>query len=514
MASKLPNLFLGTVWVALCLIGCSSQISGGGSDIDTYHGTIALAPGEKPENVEIMIFSAAYLPVDNAGFSDTVRPDSNGRFYFDSLTNGIYNLYCRDTIMQIGAFLDSIMVNGKAVPDTTPVQLDNVYTILGSGVVDSGNPLYGSVYIKGSPFICNLTNGNFTMKNIPMGQYRFSAKSFPIPGGGAPDTMIEYNGPKIIVQSDTTITTSQSDWIKQGSTIITQANWTKQMFDTTENLMSVTSGNGLFVTVSSDHNIFASSDGTAWTKRTPANGYPIESIFYANGLFIGLGNNIMITSPDAVTWTQIAVQATDKLASVAYGADRFVVAGYNDILTSPDGITWAGIKSPFYPDSSWPGSPPWIKLLSIAYGANRFVAVGRTGVVGSNDTILASFDGIAWTKQIPGTSQYLGSVTYGNGLFAAVGAFDTILTSPDGITWTKRPLGLDITLYSITYCGGQFVAVGANGVILASPDAVSWTKQTSGSTNPLYSVTYNGNGLFAAVGFSGTILTSEKATGH
>ena len=59
----------------------------------------------------------------------------------------------------------------------------------------------------------------------------------------------------------------------------------------------------------------------------------------------------------------------------------------------------------------------------------------------------------------------------------------------------------------MTYGNGLFVAVGGSGTILTSPDGVTWTARTSGTGNGLRGVAY-GNNTFVAVGEYGTILTS------
>ena len=51
----------------------------------------------------------------------------------------------------------------------------------------------------------------------------------------------------------------------------------------------------------------------------------------------------------------------------------------------------------------------------------------------------------------------------------------------------------------------MFVAVGVSGTIFTSTDGISWTKQTSPTAASLDGITY-GNGMFVAVGYSGTII--------
>jgi hypothetical protein len=67
------------------------------------------------------------------------------------------------------------------------------------------------------------------------------------------------------------------------------------------------------------------------------------------------------------------------------------------------------------------------------------------------------------------------------------------------VNWTRRTSGTSDWLFGVTYGNGLFVAVGWDGTILTSPDGVNWTARTSGTSNCLSGVTY-GNGLFVAVG--------------
>jgi hypothetical protein len=75
--------------------------------------------------------------------------------------------------------------------------------------------------------------------------------------------------------------------------------------------------------------------------------------------------------------------------------------------------------------------------------------------------------------------------------------------------WESHGSGVTKTLYGVTYGNGLFVAVGESGTILTSPDGITWTDRSSGVTVYLNGVTY-GNGLFVAVGQSGAILTSPN----
>jgi hypothetical protein len=70
-----------------------------------------------------------------------------------------------------------------------------------------------------------------------------------------------------------------------------------------------------------------------------------------------------------------------------------------------------------------------------------------------------------------------------------------------------RTSGTTETLTGVTYGNGIFVAVGGSGTILTSTDGITWTIRTSGIGETLRAVTY-GNGTFVAVGSYAVILSS------
>ncbi|BFT69536.1 S-layer homology domain-containing protein [Paenibacillus sp. P36] len=72
--------------------------------------------------------------------------------------------------------------------------------------------------------------------------------------------------------------------------------------------------------------------------------------------------------------------------------------------------------------------------------------------------------------------------------------------------WYIRSTGQ--TMVGVTYGNGMYVAVGTSGTILTSSDGVNWMPRKSGITNALYGVSYF-NGTYVAVGAAGIILTSS-----
>ena len=74
-------------------------------------------------------------------------------------------------------------------------------------------------------------------------------------------------------------------------------------------------------------------------------------------------------------------------------------------------------------------------------------------------------------------------------------------------TWTVRTTVVTNLLQDIAEGNGLFVAVGYAGSIVTSPDGVEWTAQTSGTSEHLNTVSF-GADLFVAAGNKGTIVVS------
>jgi hypothetical protein len=114
-----------------------------------------------------------------------------------------------------------------------------------------------------------------------------------------------------------------------------------------------------------------STDGITWTERTSAN-LGMWSVTYANNLFVGVGNGVIMTSLDGITWTQRTSPVSNDWRSVTYGNGLFVAVaatGSGDrVITSSDGINWIV--------SLTPADNEWNDVIAIP---NLFVAVGSTG---------------------------------------------------------------------------------------------------------------------------------------
>ena len=268
--------------------------------------------------------------------------------------------------------------------------------------------------------------------------------------------------------------------------------WSLQTLTGTPQGISVTYGNGLYVSVGNA--IFTSPNGVTWTQRTIPTGVGnLESVTYGNGLFVAeawMTTNSIITSPDGITWTQ-RTTPSGFFDNITYGNNIFVVVGSSGaIMTSPDGITWTARTSNV---SNY--------LAGVTYGNGLFVTSGSYST-----SYTTSPDGITWTaRTAPNNLQ--GQIAFGNGIFVSDAPCSS-MSSPDGISWTWLSTGCNFN--SITYGNNLFVMSGnSSGQILTSSNSKTWTTITTGANTYLYGITY-GNGLFVAVGNNGIVATSPS----
>jgi hypothetical protein len=63
------------------------------------------------------------------------------------------------------------------------------------------------------------------------------------------------------------------------------------------------------------------------------------------------------------------------------------------------------------------------------------------------------------------------------------------------LQWTQRTSGVSAILYGICYANGLFVAVGGSGTIVTSPDDITWTQRTSGVADKRRFRLFTGNCL-------------------
>jgi len=72
--------------------------------------------------------------------------------------------------------------------------------------------------------------------------------------------------------------------VGHSGTILTSSDgttWTERTSGTQKNLIVVTYGNGLFVTVGYSGTILTSTDGTTWTERTSGTSETLKGVTYS-----------------------------------------------------------------------------------------------------------------------------------------------------------------------------------------------------------------------------------------
>ena len=271
--------------------------------------------------------------------------------------------------------------------------------------------------------------------------------------------------------------------------------WTEGTMPSSQNWYSVCYGNGKFVAVAYNSNVFSySTDGITWTEGTMPSSRNWKSVCYGNDKFVALSSNVFAYSTDGITWTEGTLPSTKYWTSVCYGNGKFVaITNTNTIAAySTDGITWT--------KATLPTGAYWH---SVCYGNDKFVALSRDSNSADSNVFAYSTDGINWTEGTMPIAQPWGPVCYGNDKFVAlVWASDAFVYSTDGINWTEGTMSSPSSWNSVCYGNGKFVAISSGSNVFAySTDGINWTEGTLPSSQRWSSVCY-GNGKFVAVSYS------------
>ena len=130
----------------------------------------------------------------------------------------------------------------------------------------------------------------------------------------------------------------------------------------------ITYGNGKWVAVG-DHRFMTSDDGEIWTSSGIIDGR-WRSVTFGNSLFVAAGpDGEVMTSPDGENWTKQSSGVTSALNDVAYGSGLFMIVGNRVVLTSKNGVDWTKSKTPEL-TYDWKG---------VAYSEKKFVVVSSAG---------------------------------------------------------------------------------------------------------------------------------------
>ena len=150
---------------------------------------------------------------------------------------------------------------------------------------------------------------------------------------------------------------------------------------------------------------------------------------FGQNIFVLVGNGGIITSPDGLNWT---TQNSAALSGVVYANGLFVgVGNQSEVTTSPDGINWA------------PTNSHYNHFGQIAYGDKGFVSPcseyflynGFPAAPLNNPVIATSPDGTNWISAHIESAALSGGtgISFGNGIY--------VLLSDPGIIRQSTPLG-------------------------------------------------------------------------
>ena len=202
--------------------------------------------------------------------------------------------------------------------------------------------------------------------------------------------------------------------------------WREQTTNTTNNLLSIAFGNGLWVAVGEEGTILTSIDGISWTKQTSNTTERLYGISYNNGIWVVVGSRgVILTSSNGTAWTKRVSNTTKYLTNITYGNGVWVAIGHTTIVTSNNGISWTLRMSWDTYNSNYP-------LQKVAYGNGMWVIAGHKG------HIFTSSNGTSWTKRTTNTTEWLYSIIYKKNMWIVVGNNGTILTSSNSTSWTLR----------------------------------------------------------------------------
>lgn len=292
------------------------------------------------------------------------------------------------------------------------------------------------------------------------------------------------------------------------------SSWNVANSGSSQYIYKVVYANNTFLAMES--NVLHSADGITWTSTPPPSTSQIGlyGLAYGAGVWVGgtqghSTGRIFTSADNGTTWVarNSSFAGDDYVRTIAYGNGIFVAYGGLDtfkLVTSTNGTTWT--------NRSLPASDLYYSVVTFANG-RFFLNSGNTGAC------YTSTNGSTWalvTGAISSAREH--GITYGNGKFVMLGArsHHGVATSTNGTTWVKHQTVLldsglvtNVEMNSITYAEGLFVAVGNSGTVLTSEDGITWTKKTSPNfgTTRFYSVCY-GNGKFVITGSGGKILYS------
>ena len=171
LKSSIFNTYLIAAMLAMTCTHSPLQLTGGGSDTEVS-GKILAADGMARAGVTVALISPNYDPIfdENLPSKMITITDANGKYHFDSLNQGVYNLQAEFSGDGTKILVNSIAVDSGEI-NTIPDKMLKKTATLDIVLPDSLLNASGFITIPGTLLSKLLTgnNGIFRMDSVPQG---------------------------------------------------------------------------------------------------------------------------------------------------------------------------------------------------------------------------------------------------------------------------------------------------------------------------------------------------------
>lgn len=203
---------------------------------------------------------------------------------------------------------------------------------------------------------------------------------------------------------------------------------------------------------------FYSADGSTWHQTTTPSTMTTSIVVNDGSRFLALSDHEVYASADGSAWalaSAIPLQSGQWVNGAAYGNGRYVVVGQGGLVaSSADAVNWSVAGTLHLPGDASTALDLW----RVVFTGSRFVAVGIQGVVAT------SADGVTWSAAPSATGSDLRGIAVSpQGELVAVGLLGVAETSMDGVHWTVRSTPNTAPMWGVVYGNNAFLSVGEDG---------------------------------------------------
>jgi len=146
-----------------------------------------------------------------------------------------------------------------------------------------------------------------------------------------------------------------------------------------QSLNGIAFSDGQFVAVGLDGAIFTSTNALDWIRQNSGTSEPLLAIAAGNGLFIAIGSDRVLSSTNGTNWqpnfslAAFQTNANYELHGFTYQNGKFFMSGFE---RGPDGNPKRGVLLSSTDAASWDLTevPPMAGLNSITYISGKFLA--------------------------------------------------------------------------------------------------------------------------------------------